>query len=743
MLAILYLILCVGFGFTLTRFCIPNTARLFTACSPSKNVVDKLPPFLFTLPTGIVVGFLCVPMFNYYVTFLLNLAISNHDLVRRVSILVTFAIFIVAAGLLFNYQYKKQRQMLSMETDEEASKLPSYKHNWFNTFYYGISVILITIAASYLIISTYHITDGILYAGGTVWSDLSPHTAMTSSFATGFNFPTQYMHYSGDGIQYHFFFYFLAGTLEYLGLPIDMAINIPSIIGIICALILAGDLAVLLFRKRAAFVLTPVFILFRSALNVFVHIKELCKSGLPIETALENIIKFNDWYDITPYDNWGIWAINVYPNQRHLMLGVSVMLILVILFTPYVRRMSISLIKAWETPELSRKEIKKGVTYPNRFIRITKTFFATKEGWLFRTNDPLNPLGTMILGSILVICLPFFHGSALIGALLVLAFMAIFSETRLSYAVVAATAVLSSMIQTRIFSGGANNVVHFMYVPGFVVEDKTISGIFNYLFNITGFTLIISIVFVLYLLITNIVNSKPLYREVMYLAFLIPLIFAFNVQVSLEMLANHKFIQFTLILVDVFVAGAISEMFSPGNKPKEKLPKSWYITLRVCLILVGSFLIIPLTATGISEWCVYKNKNDYLFTVDTNSKLVSWIEENTDTSDVFLTPTWSLNRFVFAGRPMYYGWPYYAWSAGHDTYTREDIYHWLLRGCDGDIEAFRSYCESRGIRYLIDDPEFWSANYSDGDYYNIEFFYENLTQVAYFPEENTTIFKIY
>lgn len=686
---------------------------------------------------------LCISMFNYYVTYLLNLTNLDEDLVRRAGILITFAIFIAITGLLFAKHSKKQRIKEALTDDEESNKISCYKHSWFNAIYYGICVILITFLVSYLIISTYHITDGVLYVGLTVQSDLGPHTAMTSSFASGFNFPTQYMHFSGDGIQYHFFFYFLAGTLEYLGLPIDMALNIPSIIGIVCALLLAGDLAILLFRRRSAFILTSVFILFRSALNVFVHLKELCGHGLPIETALLDIAKFNSWYSITPYDNWGIWAINVYPNQRHLMVGVSAIIILIILFLPYVRRMSISLLKAWEEPSLSSKEIKKGVKAPVRIIRLLKIFFATKEAWIFRKNDPLNPLGTMILATIIVITMPYFHGSALIGALLILAVMAVISETRLSYAVVAVCAVLSSFIQTRIFSGGAQNVVNFLFYPGFVVENKTVTGISNYLFNITGFTLLIAIIFVLYLLITNLVNKKPLYREAIFIAFLAPMVFAFSFLVSLEMLANHKFIQFSLILIDVFVAGAISKLFSPGAKAKEKLPKVWYVTLRISLIILGAVLIVPLTATGVSEWCTYVNMNDYLFTVDTRSKLVTWVEENTDTSDVFLTPTWSLNRFNLSGRAMYYGWPYYAWSAGHDTYTRDEIYYWLISGCNGDIDAFRSYCQSRKIKYLIDDPEFWTANYPEGSYYNVEFFYQNLTQVAYFPEENTTIFQIY
>lgn len=101
-----------------------------------------------------------------------------------------------------------------------------------------------------------------------------------------------------------------------------------------------------------------------------------------------------------------------------------------------------------------------------------------------------------------------------------------------------------------------------------------------------------------------------------------------------------------------------------------------------------------------------------------------------------------MNRFFLAGRPAYYGWPYYAWSAGHDTYTREQVYYWLISGCNNDIDAFRSYCASRGITYLIDDPEFFGYDYPSGALYNKEFFAEYLTPVAYFPEEATTIYRI-
>jgi hypothetical protein len=326
--------------------------------------------------------------------------------------------------------------------------------------------------------------------------------------------------------------------------------------------------------------------------------------------------------------------------------------------------------------------------------------------------------------------------------LLVLLIMAVVSETRVTYAVIAAIAVLSSFIQTQIFSGGASSVVKFHRMAGFVVEDKTPKGISNYLVTVTGLTLIIAGIYVIYLLVRNIIGKKPVYRELMFLAFLAPMIFAFNWQVSLEMLANHKFIQFSLILVDVFVAGGISEMMVPPTKLSEKLPKPGYIAARAGLIITACVLLVPLTATGISEWCTYINLNKNAVEVNTRSDLTAWIEENTDPDDVFLTPQWTINRFYLAGRPSYYGWPYYAWSAGHDTYTRESIYYWLISGCNNDINEFRRYCHERGITYLVDDPEFFGFQYPDGVYYNKEFFAENLTPVAYFPEEGTTIYRI-
>ena len=72
------------------------------------------------------------------------------------------------------------------------------------------------VLVSWMMFASFSSSDGSLRIANAQYSDFGPNTAIMQSFAVGHNFPTEYPHFSGDRIRYHFLFYFQAGNLEFL-----------------------------------------------------------------------------------------------------------------------------------------------------------------------------------------------------------------------------------------------------------------------------------------------------------------------------------------------------------------------------------------------------------------------------------------------------------------------------------------------------------------------------------------------
>ena len=144
MLAILYLILCLVYGISLISLCIPDVRRLYAACSPSKKTVSKIPAYIFVVPAGSVIGMILVATFNYYLTLALSHGMHNGDFCKRLSVLITFAVFVVLIAT---------NLMLCLKRDpssKENSSLPEYKNTIGNTLYYGICTVVFTVASAFL-----------------------------------------------------------------------------------------------------------------------------------------------------------------------------------------------------------------------------------------------------------------------------------------------------------------------------------------------------------------------------------------------------------------------------------------------------------------------------------------------------------------------------------------------------------------------------------------------------------------
>ena len=750
MLAIVYLLICFFFGVQLLHFLFPDPQRLFIGIAPKKSSLTLLPMFLFFYPAGFIVGLLLVTFFTYWVALVMTPFVPQEMPVLYPANVVSLCAAIYLGSIFWQKCFASKNPQLPEIRQEEAPGrrrlggrsqpaaaaprkpgllAPGFHASGRSVAFYVVSLLFFTGAAIALFYYSFHVSNGQICAGYSVFSDLAPHTALISSFSNGMNFPTVYPHFPSEGIRYHFLFYFLCGNLNLLGMRIDHALNVPSILVMVCCFILLGVLAVLLTGKRVTFLLAPVLVLFRSSTAFISQISTLVQTpGASLSSVINGIFSNNEWLGTTPKDSWGLWAINVYANQRHLLFGVALLLILVILFLPHVRRMFL--------------HVKKTVGFKARIHQ----FLFSREAWLPRKNDPLHPYSLAVLALLIVICMPYFHGSALIAALVVLGAMAVFSENRLTYVAVAVAAAVSSLMQAQYFSGGAANVVSLSFFWGFLVENPTLLNVIVYVGEMTG----IASVLILVLLFTQ----KSAYRTVLLIAFILPSVLAFFFSMTVDITSNHKFIQISLILCSVYLAALLAYLWKPfpdrlsrevfdADADSQTLPDRLH-PMRRKLLLIGArvlavVLFITLTATGVSEWIVYYNLDKNSVQMNLSSPMVAWIEKNTEERDIFVTAPYAMNTFFLSGRFAYYGHPYYAWSAGYDTEARMAIYADLLTGCNGDVEKFRALCKQENISYFLVDSDLRSQT----DFpINEDFFATNMIEAATFAENQTIIYKV-
>ena len=195
----------------------------------------------------------------------------------------------------------------------------------------GISEILAFTALFLFILWTmfyvFHAKSGIISSGVTVYSDFSPHTAMIRSFSYHDNFPTQYPHYGGEDVKYHFMFQFMAGNLEYLGLPIDWAFNLISAAALWGFLVLLYEFAKKITGCNAGGWLTILLFFCRSS---FAGIEKILTTIISGEW--DGFLTNTSFIGYTAHEDWGLWNYNVFLNQRHLGFGLLIGMIAITYF---------------------------------------------------------------------------------------------------------------------------------------------------------------------------------------------------------------------------------------------------------------------------------------------------------------------------------------------------------------------------------------------------------------------------
>jgi len=186
------------------------------------------------------------------------------------------------------------------------------------------------VLVSWMMFASFNAREGKLLIANPEYSDFGPNTALIQSFAVGHNFPTEYPHFSGDRIRYHFLFYFQAGNLEFLGLNPAWSLNLLSISTLVAMLVIVMTLGEVLFNSRAVGRLGSLLFFFFGSLSYVPFLRKQAS----VRAAIEAITHQRDYLQtIFPYrgEAWGTWSQVTYLNQRHFATAIGLFL-LVLLF---------------------------------------------------------------------------------------------------------------------------------------------------------------------------------------------------------------------------------------------------------------------------------------------------------------------------------------------------------------------------------------------------------------------------
>ena len=516
--------------------------------------------------------------------------------------------------------------------------------------------VILAFFVTWIMFYVFHMKDGVMYSGFSVYGDYAPHTAMMRSFSRGNNFPTQYPHYGGQDVKYHFMFQFLVGNLEYLGLRLDLGYNLVSILSLVGFLMVLYAISYRMFFSSWAGACSLLFFFFRSGTAFWRYLWENIRTGNLIQALTENTV----FIGYTTNENWGLWNFNVYLNQRHLAFGLLIVAVAIWIFMDWVEAGSV------------RKE--KGILW-------IRNCFFTREAWICRNVD------TAILMGLFLGLTAFWNGAALIGGLLILAGFAVFSDGKLDYAICAALAVFFSELQSKLFVSGS--VMSPSLYWGFLADHATVTGVLWYLAQISGFFFIGLVVVAVFL--------KRSERVILG-GFLLPMLFAFLISLTPDINVNHKYVMISYAFVTVFWGWVVRNIFLSG-KTKWKKWSCKVACAILCICLIG---------TGVYDFVVILLDNDsaHRMTVDMESNLTDWLSSNLKKNDLLLTPEYTMNEVTMSGVMLYCGWPYYAWSAGYDTNYRAG--QAVMIYTTDDPQVLKTTVKKEKITYILfeEDMEF-------------------------------------
>ncbi len=390
-----------------------------------------------------------------------------------------------------------------VRSESGSRKFPQLPLSWL------LLVLSIWVVAVTLTFGVTVIDAGVISTPQNLIRDLYSHTGLMRSFSVGYNFPTEYPFFQGGAIRQHFLFYFGGGVFEALGAPFSVALNLPSALALGSLLSLVAFLSWWLTSSYGAAWLAVVLCLFRSSLSWLDWLAALTRSareGNPI-------YRESFFYGVTPYENWGIFSLNVHLNQRHLMHGFALMLVV--------------LVACLATPRL---------------------VFSLRN----RASLAFLALGVVVGSG------TYWNGPAYMTTMVALVPLLCVSDYRLKALLVGGSAVLSSAITVSLVTSGALGSTPFepVYRFGFLSESSAPLSVLKYAAWIFGLLPVVS------LIAAQRCGTRGL---LFWWCGFMPVALIFVAQVTPIPAQGHKFINAGTLVWSILSAGLLASLIGSGR----------------------------------------------------------------------------------------------------------------------------------------------------------------------------------
>lgn len=353
----------------------------------------------------------------------------------------------------------------------------------------------------------YNSSDNTLLIARHQIGDFGLHLSLIRSFSWGNNFPPESPFFPGKPLPYHYFFDLLSGLLEKSGLRIDIAYNSISILCFTGLLYLIYRLPQLIFKNSKLLgIISVLLFVFHSNVTFL----DFLKSQTSFASFFKNFWYLPDYIHKGPFDGSLIsifFTLNVYLNQRHLIAGLFIGLLVIY----YI--------------------LKKILNDKTIFLK-ENIILGTILGLSFRIHT-LSALCTMMVVFLLLICFKRFKS-------LVIFFIPII--------------ILVSLFAKDILN---QNIHHSLFNPGFLAQKPlTIISFINFWWVNLGIALI---------LLPLGFFISGIKQKIIFLCIL-PLFIIGNIfQLSFRIDHNHSLFNFFVIFMNFYIAFFILNMWNKKN----------------------------------------------------------------------------------------------------------------------------------------------------------------------------------